>query len=70
MLTTRAVPQVLLVVFLALVVSGCSLAGGIFKAGFWSGIILVLVGNTDWGYKYHDMMLVHVVGADNSPDLE
>lgn len=43
MLTTRAVPQVLLVVFLALVVSGCSLAGGIFKAGFWSGIILVAI---------------------------
>jgi hypothetical protein len=43
MLTTRAVPHVLLVVFLALVVSGCSLAGGIFKAGFWSGIILVAI---------------------------
>ena len=43
MLTTRAVPQVLLVVFLALVVSGCSLAGGIFKAGFWSGIILMAI---------------------------
>ena len=43
MLTTRTVPQILLVVFLALVVSGCSLAGGIFKAGFWSGIILVAI---------------------------
>jgi len=41
MLTTRAVPQVLLVLFLALVVSGCNLAGGIFKAGFWAGIVLV-----------------------------
>ena len=41
MLTTRAVPHVLLVLLLALAVSGCSLAGGIFKAGFWSGIILV-----------------------------
>ncbi len=41
--TSRAVPQVLLVLFLAFVVSGCSLAGGIFKAGFWSGIILVAI---------------------------
>ncbi len=41
MLTTRAVPQVLLVLFLALVVSGCNLAGGIFKAGFWAGIVVV-----------------------------
>jgi hypothetical protein len=43
MLTTRAVPHVFLVVLLALVVSGCSLAGGIFKAGFWTGIILVAI---------------------------
>jgi hypothetical protein len=43
MLTTRAVPQFLLVVFLTLIVSGCSLAGGIFKAGFWTGIILVAI---------------------------
>jgi hypothetical protein len=43
MLTTRAVPHVLLVLLLALVVSGCSLAGGIFKAGFWTGIILVAI---------------------------
>ncbi len=41
MLTTRAVPQVLLVLFLALVISGCNLAGGIFKAGFWAGIVVV-----------------------------
>ena len=41
--TTRAVPHVLLVLFFALAVSGCSLAGGIFKAGFWSGIILVAI---------------------------
>ena len=43
MLTRSAVPQVLLVLLLAFVVSGCSLAGGIFKAGFWSGIILVVI---------------------------
>ena len=41
MLTTRALPNVLLVLFLAFVVSGCDLAGGIFKAGFWAGIFLV-----------------------------
>jgi hypothetical protein len=42
MLTTRTViPQVFLVLVLALAVSGCELAGGIFKAGFWTGIILV-----------------------------
>ena len=44
MLTTRsAAIQVLLVFFLALAVSGCNIAGGIFKAGFWSGIILVVL---------------------------
>ena len=43
MLTTRVVPHVLLVLLLAFAVSGCSLAGGIFKAGFWTGIILVAI---------------------------
>ncbi len=43
MLTTRAVPHVLLVLLLAFAVSGCRLAGGIFKAGFWRGIILVAI---------------------------
>jgi hypothetical protein len=43
MLTTRAVPHFAIVLFLVLVVSGCSLAGGIFKAGFWTGIILVAI---------------------------
>ncbi len=43
MLTTRAVLHVLLVLLLAFAVSGCRLAGGIFKAGFWSGIILVAI---------------------------
>lgn len=41
MLTTRAVPHLLLVLFLAFAVSGCELAGGIFKAGFWTAIVLV-----------------------------
>jgi hypothetical protein len=43
MLSTRAVPRIFFVVFLALVVSGCSLVGGIFKAGFWTAIILVAI---------------------------
>ena len=43
MLTNRGVPHVLLVLLLAFAVSGCSLAGGIFKAGFWTGIILVAI---------------------------
>ena len=43
MLSTRAVPRIFFVVFLALVASGCSLVGGIFKAGFWTAIILVAI---------------------------
>jgi hypothetical protein len=43
MLTRRAVPHLFVVLFLALVVSGCSLAAGIFKAGFWTGLILVAI---------------------------
>jgi hypothetical protein len=41
MRTTRAVPPLFLALFLAFAVSGCRLAGGIFKAGFWTGIFLV-----------------------------
>ena len=44
MLTSRsALPQVLLVLLLTAGVSGCQLAGGIFKAGFWAGIIVVVL---------------------------
>jgi hypothetical protein len=43
MLSTRAVPNVLLVLCLAFLASGCDLAGGIFKAGFWAGIFLVVL---------------------------
>jgi hypothetical protein len=43
MLTLRALPHIFLLLFLAVVVSGCSLAGGIFEAGFWTGIILVAI---------------------------
>jgi uncharacterized membrane protein len=39
--------RVLLVVLLAVTMAGCSAIAGIFKAGFWAGIIiaaLVVVG--------------------------
>ena len=37
------VAKVLLVLLLAIIISGCAVAGGIFKAGVWVGVILVLV---------------------------
>ena len=33
----------LLVVLLAALTSGCAVVGGIFKAGFWTGIVLAVV---------------------------
>ena len=35
--------RVLLLVVLALSMSGCEVIGGIFKAGFWVGIIVVVL---------------------------
>ena len=35
--------QILLVVVLAMLASGCTVAAGIFKAGFWVGIIVAIV---------------------------
>jgi len=35
--------RVLLLVVLALSMSGCEVIGGIFKAGFWIGIIVVVL---------------------------
>lgn len=35
--------QLLLVVVLATLASGCTVAAGIFKAGFWVGIIVAVV---------------------------
>jgi hypothetical protein len=32
-----------LLVLLASAASGCSIVGGIFKAGFWSGIVVVVL---------------------------
>ncbi len=42
MVTNRSIlSRVLLLAVLALIAAGCSVVGGIFKAGFWSGIIVV-----------------------------
>lgn len=42
-MATRSVLSIVLVLLLAVVVSGCSVVGGIFKAGFWTGIIIVVL---------------------------
>jgi hypothetical protein len=39
--TNAIVPRVLLILLLAIVASGCTAIAGIFKAGFWTGIIVV-----------------------------
>ena len=41
------VTRLVLIVMLAVLAAGCSVVGGIFKAGFWVGIVLaalVVVG--------------------------
>jgi len=43
MLTSRSVPHIFLIVLLAFIASGCQVVGGIFKAGFWTGIVLVAI---------------------------
>lgn len=35
--------QVALIVLLGVLTAGCSVAAGIFKAGFWVGIIIAVV---------------------------
>ncbi len=40
-ITRSTVFRLALLLLLAVVMSGCAVAGGIFKAGFWSGIIVV-----------------------------
>jgi hypothetical protein len=35
--------RVLLVVLLAVTLAGCTVVGGIFKAGFWVGIVIAVV---------------------------
>ena len=37
------IARLLLVVLLAVTVAGCSAVAGIFKAGFWVGIILAAI---------------------------
>ena len=41
LITRAAVSRLLMLLLLATSASGCRLAAGIFKAGFWSGIIVV-----------------------------
>jgi hypothetical protein len=44
MLMTRStVRRLFLLLLLAVATSGCTIIGGIFKAGFWSGIIVVVL---------------------------
>jgi len=38
-----ALLQILLIVVVAVLTSACSVAAGIFKAGFWSGLIIAVV---------------------------
>jgi hypothetical protein len=35
--------KLLLLVLLTVTIAGCAAIGGIFKAGFWSGIIVVVL---------------------------
>jgi hypothetical protein len=39
----RSLSRILLVLLLTAGASGCRLAAGIFKAGFWTGIIVVVL---------------------------
>ena len=38
-----ALLQILLIAVLATLTSGCAVAAGIFKAGFWTGLIIAIV---------------------------
>jgi hypothetical protein len=42
-MTRSAAPRLLLLVLLAMAASGCSVIGGIFKAGVWAGVIVVVL---------------------------
>ena len=41
LMSRSAVSRLLILLLLTISVSGCDLVGGIFKAGFWAGIIVV-----------------------------
>ncbi len=43
LMSRSAVSRLLLLLLLTVGASGCRLAGGIFKAGFWAGIIVVVL---------------------------
>jgi hypothetical protein len=40
---TNVAPRILLVMLLALATAGCELAGDIFEAGIWVGVIMVVL---------------------------
>ena len=42
-MTIRSILTVFIGLLLAVFTSGCAVVGGIFKAGFWSGIIIVVL---------------------------
>jgi hypothetical protein len=42
-MTGRSIARASMVVLLASPAAGCTLAAGIFKAGFWVGVILAVV---------------------------
>ena len=42
MLTLRTLPHLLLVLSLTILVAGCTVVGGIFKAGFWTAIVMIV----------------------------
>lgn len=42
-MNSRSILYAFLITLLAITESSCRLAGGIFKAGFWSGIIVVVI---------------------------
>ena len=37
------ITRILLVVLLAVTISGCAAIAGIFKAGFWTGLIIAII---------------------------
>jgi ABC-type multidrug transport system permease subunit len=43
LMTRSAVSRLLVMLLFAIVASGCGLAAGIFMAGFWAGIIVVVL---------------------------
>jgi hypothetical protein len=43
LMSRSAVSRLLVLLLFATAASGCGLAAGIFKAGFWAGIIVVVL---------------------------